>query len=107
MDLRHGAISYCRAGNSLDEFHGFSELVRSTKAERYLQELGVVSANGNISFYLRNGWILKGLRKEISEEIVVCSPDAIRMMFERIGNDAADSFKFSKKHEKNISNYKV
>ena len=66
-----------------------------------------MSANGNISLYLRNGWILKGLRKEISEEIVVCSPDAIRMMFERIGNDAADSFKFSKKHEKNISNYKV
>ena len=107
MDLRHSAISHCRAGHSLGEFHGLSELVRSTKAERYLQELGVLRAKEDTSLYLRNGLFLHGLRKGINEEIVLFSPDSIRMMFDRIGNDAADSFKFSKKHEKNISNYKV
>jgi len=60
-----------------------------------------------LALYLRNGWILTGLRKEIDEEIVLCSPDAIQMMFERIGNDAADSFKYSKNYETIVSDYKI
>ena len=96
MHLRHGAMSHCLAGHSLGVFHDLSELVRSTKAERYLQGLCVLRAKENTPLYLRNVWILTGLRNEINEEIVVCSPDPIRIIFERISNDAADSFKFSK-----------
>ena len=60
-----------------------------------------------LALYLRNGWILTGLRKEIDEEIVLCSPDAIQMMFERIGDSAADSFKYSKNYETIVSHYKI
>ena len=60
-----------------------------------------------LALYLRGGWILAGHQKEKDEQIVFCSPKAIQTMFARLGNDAANAFKYSKDYEKIITDYKI
>ena len=60
-----------------------------------------------LALYLRGGWILAGHQKEKDEQIVFCSPKAIQTMFARLGNDAANAFKYSKDYEKIITHYKI
>ena len=60
-----------------------------------------------LACYLRQGWVLLGEKKEGAEQIAYMSPTAIKLMVDKLGNQALDEFKYAKNYEKIKSTYGV
>lgn len=59
------------------------------------------------AIYLKQGWIHFGQNQEREQLIAYLSPKGIKYVVEKHGKEILEEFKYSKKYEKIISNYKV